>query len=220
MMRVLVRLGFGAVAPIGPVMDPRDRYQGDGNYGIDRDLVLPELPIPRPGEQPVAAAAPIDAPRPLGGGASYTAAEAVEPAPSVAAPVPAPVLAPAPTPAPTPVSEAAPQPAPGQRFDERFTWELAARLTAGMLANPGRVQSSVKDAMGLFDQFLSEMHGYARIAGTFDQLGDDARRRREHGEYFHGPAPHGVYQPGSMAGAAPTPVASEHPVPRPEEPAA
>jgi hypothetical protein len=63
-------------------------------------------------------------------------------------------------------------------------WDIAARLTQGMLANPGRNQASVKDAMGLFDQFLHEMHSYVRIASEFEVLGSEADRRRSHGEYF------------------------------------
>lgn len=175
-------------------MNTADPYgAGDDNFDD-----LPQLPIPRPGEwSPMAAAAQPSEPRlappslggGLGGGASFTAAgDGVE-------------------------AEAAPtnslpnvgvelEQSDRERVDaERFTWELAARLTSGMLANPARGGSSVKDAMGLFDQLLQEMHSYTRIASEFDLLGHEAARRSAHEAYFQQRAGN-VSQP-----------AAEHPVP-------
>ena len=151
------------------------------------DDELPELPIPRPTEW---TAAPIDAPTPIatpslgGGGASYTS---VEPdampviTSSAAAMAPAPQAA-----APRPTTNADDLASAEHVAAERLAWEMAATLTSGMLANPGRSHASVKDAMGLFDQFLQEMHTYSRIAAGFDLLRSDADRRRAHEEYFHG----------------------------------
>lgn len=142
---------------------------------------LPPLPIPRPGAwvaatPPPPAAAP--GPEPiagpnlggsLGGGASFTAASedgsATHPPEVPTAPVPIDA---------------------DSRAVARLPWELAARITSGMLANPARANASVKDAMGLFDQLLREMHAYARIAGDLDVATAESARRRTHGEYFHG----------------------------------
>jgi hypothetical protein len=135
---------------------------------------LPDLPIPRPGEgpaEPAKAHAPIAPPR-LGGGASFTAAGEDDP--------------PLPPPTPIPEDVALVEVDRARLETERFTWEIAAQLTAGMLANPERNHASVKDAMAMFDQFLQEMHAYSRIASEFDITGDRDRRRRDHQEYFQG----------------------------------
>ena len=136
--------------------DPHNpRDDGDGD--------LPQLPIPRPGESPAASPTPTDqspAPR-LGGGASFTSVT-----PRQRGELPAP-------------------PSPDSATDEQtLTWQLAAQLTAGMLANPSRGHSSVKDAMGLFDQFLLEVDAYVRIASDIDRSRAEHERRRAHGEYF------------------------------------
>ncbi len=162
--------------PISHGMHPADPY-GAG----DDDLVgLPPLPIPRPGEWSPMAPSPQPAESRLappalggglGGGASFTAAGEGDPSTA-------------------PGSDTHPglewSHAERERLDsERFTWETAARLTAGMLANPARGGSSVKDAMGLFDQLLQEMHAYTKIASEFDLMGSEAERRRSHEAYFH-----------------------------------
>ena len=192
-------------------MHPADPY-GAGDDDLDD---LPTLPIPRPGEwSPMAAAPQPTEPRlappalggGLGGGASFTAAGEGE-------------------------VEAAPaadtHPAPErshterERLDaERFTWDLAARLTSGMLANPARGSATVKDAMGMFDQFLQEMHAYSRIASEFDLLGHEAERRRTHEAYFQQQRAGASTQPTPehpVRGAAPTPSASA-PKPEPTQP--
>lgn len=172
-------------------MRPTDPHGASDHEDDD----LPVLPIPRPEDRsrarerhPTAIAAPQ-----LGGGASFTAAQ-----PGNAGPVD--------------------EPDPGTdqqdhaRHDtERMIWDLAARLTQGMLANPGRNQASVKDAMGLFDQFLHEMHGYVRIASEFDLLGSESERRRNHSEYFRGTA-------GSPAPDAPSSASSRTPPSHPSPP--
>ena len=136
---------------------------------------LPDLPIPRPAEGPTEHAPtpkPLSQPR-LGGGASFTSVgEDDPPLPPPQAPLPSDVEM-------IEVDRALLE-------TERFTWEIAARLTAGLLANPDRHNSSVKDAMAMFDQFLHEMHAYAKIASEFDITGggDRERRRRDHSQYF------------------------------------
>jgi hypothetical protein len=168
---------------------------------------LPQLPIPRPGEwSPMAASQPpvehrLSSPRlgnGLGGGASFTAASEDDP-PVVDDP-----------------ADVAWSNAERERIEsERFTWELAARLTSGMLANPARSHSSVKDAMGLFDQFLQEMHAYAKIASEFDLLGSEAARRRSHESYFHQAAAQ-ASTPAPPSG----PTGPTAPVPQPAAPKA
>lgn len=160
-----------ATVPISTGMHRPDRFD-DGPDPSE----LPDLPIPRPGEGPAEPAQqhqPIAPPR-LGGGASFTAASEDDP--------------PLPPPEPTPIPEDVEliEVDRARLETERFTWEIAARLTAGMLANPDRNHSSVKDAMAMFDQFLHEMHAYAKIASEFDITGDGdrERRRRDHSEYF------------------------------------
>lgn len=161
--------------------------------GPDLSGDLPDLPIPRPGEGPVERA-PASAPQPLaqprlGGGASFTSVGEDDPrdAAQLRAPIPQPKLENGPV-----EPKAIPEDVEYISVDrarletERFTWELAARLTAGMLANPERNHASVKDAMAMFDQFLQEMHSYSRIASEFDITGDREQRRREHTEYFQG----------------------------------
>jgi hypothetical protein len=163
-----------AAMPISTAMHRPDRFD-DGPDPSE----LPDLPIPRPGEGPSERAAqppPIAAPR-LGGGASFTSVGEEDP--------------PATTPPAAPSRSTAPDDdtqlieVDRARLDtERFTWEVAARLTAGMLSNPERNHSSVKDAMAMFDQFLHELHAYSRIASEYDVTGDQDRRRRDHSEYF------------------------------------
>ncbi len=159
------------VLPISAGMISGDPY-GAADDDIDD---LPTLPIPRPGEwSPMAAPREdlrIVPPALGGGGASFTAAGDGA------------------TGTPTDETSAAPawtRTEHERRDSDRFTWELAARLTSGMLANPARSHSSVKDAMGLFDQFLQEMHSYTKIASEFDLMGSEAARRRSHEEYFQG----------------------------------
>lgn len=72
---------------------------------------------------------------------------------------------------------------------DQLTWTLAARLTAGMLANPARQQVSVKEAMALFDQFLNEIRTYDRISTDVDTMADHEQRRRDQSAYFHGADP-------------------------------
>jgi hypothetical protein len=179
----------------------RDVHHPDPHAYDDIDD-LPELPIPRPGERPAAASVPsppIQAPS-LGGGASFTAAGGEDPPPAAQSTPRAAPPTPASSPAPAPNPELAISALEQRRLaTEQLTWEIAARLTSGLLANPSRGHASVKDAMGLFDQFLQEMHAYSRIATEFDMLESDQARRRIHGEYFHG-------APGAAAGPdAPTP---------------
>jgi hypothetical protein len=190
-------------------MIPADPY-GAGDDDLDD---LPQLPIPRPGEwSPMAAASQPAEPRlappalggGLGGGASFTASG-------------------------SDLDGAAGSDAhPGleslhaerERVEaERFTWELAARLTSGMLANPARGGSSVKDAMGLFDQFLQEMNSYTRIASEFDLLGHEAARRQAHEDYFRQRSGSNTQptQDHPVPGATPAPTAAS-PKPEPTQP--
>lgn len=173
---------------------------------------LPDLPIPRPGEGPAEPAqthAPISPPR-LGGGASFTAAS--EDDPPLTPPAAQPQLPQQPIPADVEVIEV-----DRARLEtERFTWEIAARLTAGMLSNPDRNHASVKDAMAMFDQFLQEMHAYSKIASEFDIMGDRDRRRRDHTEYFQGQNAH----PGADAKpriVAPVPVPGKQAPPQSQQ---
>lgn len=212
--------------------------QSQEPYGPADDELgdLPPLPIPRPGAW-VAAAPPTPAaatpPEPiaspslggsLGGGASFTAA--TEDAPGARRPDPRPYPAAnasqpshqAPDPAPPgPTAELPPATPVAIDADlhavTRLPWELAAQITSGMLANPARAHASVKDAMGLFDQLLREMHAYARIAGDFDLVAAESARRRTHGEYFHG----GHDRVGDPAATAAQP-ASPTPKPAPTQP--
>ena len=168
---------------------------------------LPDLPIPRPGEgpaEPAQAHAPIAPPR-LGGGASFTAASEDDP----------PVGASAPAPLPIPADVELIEVDRARLETERFTWNIAAQLTAGMLSNPERNHASVKDAMAMFDQFLQEVNAYSRIASEFDLLSAaNAERRRHHTEYFQGaPAD-------TTAEAAPqSPAPAAHgPAPAPQVP--
>ncbi len=165
-------------------------------YAYDDDD-LPELPIPRPGEQAAAASIPspaIQAPN-LGGGTSFTASGSDEAAPSSA-------------PSPVEVAPSSPDLEEQRLAATQMTWEIAARLTSGMLANPSRGHASVKDAMGLFDQFLQEMNSYARIASEFDLFGSEAARRKTHIEYFQGASAAAAGTGGSPGAAGPT-----HPMP-------
>lgn len=181
--------------PISARMHLPDRFDEHREF----DDELPELPIPRPGEgrpdQPVAAhpVALPSSPAPLGGGASFTAASEGEEA-----------LEPARGPDELVRSEPA----------SRFTWEIAARLTAGMLANPSRNAASVKDAMAMFDQFLHEVHSYERLASSADLSDEDGLRlRRERGAYFqsaqgrsHGDAAPREERPAAPPQARPQPT--------------
>lgn len=206
----------GQTVPISNGMNPADPY-GAGDGELDD---LPPLPIPRPGEWSPAAAVPQPTePRlappalggGLGGGASFTAAGEGE--------VPAP---------PDPVSDTSAglewSHAERERLDsERFTWEIAARLTSGLLANPARGNASVKDAMGLFDQLLQEMNAYTKIASEFDLLGNEAERRRQHEEYFQHQRSGTTTQPSSdhpMRGvvSGPNPAPTTSPKPEPTQP--
>lgn len=133
-------------------------------YPTDVAGDLPPLPIPRPGEWSPARPAPseVATPRSLGGGASLTAASTDQ-----ADVVPL------------------PEPEPSTAADmDRLPWQLAAELTAGMLANPARSHASVKDAMGLFDQFLHELHAYARMAAEHDLHAPGSQPKRGHTDYF------------------------------------
>ena len=197
------------VLPISSGMNPADPY-GAGDDDLDD---LPPLPIPRPGEwSPMAASQPPLEPRlatpalggGLGGGASFTAAGEGEPATPV-------------EPAGEPTSGPGwPQTERGPLDSERFTWEIAARLTSGLLANPARGNATVKDAMGLFDQLLQEMHAYTKIASEFEPLGDEAARRRKHEEYFQGQRA-GTPPPPAQPGITPVPAAAA-PKPEPTQP--
>ncbi|MCB0878373.1 MAG: hypothetical protein KDC46_05265 [Thermoleophilia bacterium] len=136
----------------------------------DEHVDMPRLPIARPGEShQTAPPGSVDtgvAPRPLGGGASYTS---VDPD------------------APDQSGDVGAAAGGAQVGDvEAMTWDVAARLTSGMLANPARAHASVKDAMALFDQFLNEMHAYVRIADASGMMSSNAARRKAHGEYFRG----------------------------------
>ncbi len=177
-------------------MNPADPYGASDDELAD----LPPLPIPRPGEWTPMAAAPTPAEPPrlappalgggLGGGASFTAAAEGDAS--------TPVEAASDTGAASELSQAEHE----RLASERFTWEIAARLTSGLLANPARGHASVKDAMGLFDQLLQEMSAYAKIASEFDLIGNEAARRRKHEEYFQ-----------HQRGATPAQPMIEHPVP-------
>jgi hypothetical protein len=161
--------------PISSGMHPADAYDDRGEFGND----LPELPIPRPGEAADRAPAPTPiAPPSLGGGASFTSVDTDELEAATAA-----------------EAEAA---------DVRFTWELAARLTAGMLSNPVRANSSVKDAMGVFDQFLQEMHAYVRLTADFGP-GPAQRRSADREAYFHA-----ARDAGDARTAGPAPASAAH----------
>jgi hypothetical protein len=179
-------------------MHPHDRHDH-----VDEDVGhLPPLPLARPPEWPQAGVAPGPAP---GGpqhpspalGASFTSAATND--------------------QPVPVQDDLDETAPHDL--QVLTWELAARLTAGMLANSSRSNASVKDAMGLFDQFLHEMHAYVRISAELNVERDAIARRRSHGEYFRGsgdqtgeasvPTPPGTHAPP----AAPAPAPAVQPAP-------
>lgn len=172
---------------------PRDEGPGE----------LPELPIARPGERMPDAAPPrVNAPasgneiQPPLLGASFTTAGAGEP------------VRPQDADDETPPHDL-----------QLLTWELAARLTSGMLANPGRSHSSVKDAMGLFDQFLHEMNAYVRIAAEYDLDHDNAARRRAHGEYFRGSSEAADDSGSGQPGHAAAPGGPDRPRPSPPKPA-
>lgn len=158
----------------------------------DFDDELPELPIPRPGEERATApsAAPISPPK-LGGGASFTAGGDDHAL----------------------VIDTDPDADDRARREElestRFTWELAARLTQGMLANPGRQNVTVKDAMGIFDQVLGEMQSYARISGGVQpepRVRPEVTPRAEHGEYFQQAAKAAAPRPARILEPRPDPT--------------
>jgi hypothetical protein len=158
-------------------MHAREPYDPHGDARRD-------LPIARPGEwSPMRATPQGDQPPALG--ASYTSAATGD----------------GPVPARDDLDETPPHDL------QLLTWQLAARLTSGMLANPSRGTASVKDAMGLFDQFLHEMHAYMRISSEFDLASADADRRRSHGEYFRQPTD-ATAEP---TGSAPTPTPAPPP---------
>lgn len=192
------------VVPISDGMHRPERFDDGHELGNE----LPDLPIPRPGEGAAEHApqpSPIAAPR-LAGGASFTAAGGAEHAPPIqvdAAPQLPPHAPPAELGAPD-----------RERIEtERFTWELAARLTAGMLANPARNHASVKDAMAMFDQFLQEMHAYGRISSEFGVLAGDGERRRHHAEYFQGTGAEEATTTAPPAGAMAAAAAAAKPEP-------
>jgi len=181
---------------------------------VDADDVieLPELPFPRPGDaretEPVAAAAPDRVEEQLrGGAASFTAVD-----PAVPSTLPT-------QNEPLPIAPAAP--APSHSNSEQVIWELAARLTAGMLANPTKGASSVKDAVALFDELLQEMRTYSRMSGDFERLHEHRERlREEHTARFHQPASPQASPEGHSAldaPATPTPIDDEctGPMPHP-----
>jgi hypothetical protein len=139
-------------------MHPTGHNDDAADYGDE----LPELPIPRPGERTPSAredAAPA-APG-IGGGASLTSVGDEGSAEQAATPA-------------------------GASADARLSWEIASRLVAGMLANPAQAHASVKDAMGLFDKFVNELHAYTRLTTGLDAVQASEQRRREHNAYFYG----------------------------------
>jgi hypothetical protein len=91
-----------------------------------------------------------------------------------------------------------------------------------MLANPSRGHASVKDAMALFDQFLNEMHAYARIADASAMSASNEERRRAHGAYFREHGDEAVAEPSRTSSAPsrpkptparPRPAADYRPIP-------
>lgn len=178
----------------------------DGADSPDGDeFEVPELPLARPGEAATASSHEshnVVRPRRLGGGASLTAVGGVEQD-----------------------QGALPQADRRRETDPaELEWEITSRLVAGMLANPARSHSSVKDAISLFDHMLHELRNYRRLSSEFEQPEREQRRvqgpaRSEPAQ----PAPRpdrrgtplprptnvvppsgGNYVPGSMAGAPPT----------------
>lgn len=183
--------------PMCTPMTHVDAY-GAGDDELDE---LPPLPIPRPGEWSGMASSPSASPLggPLGGGASFTASGTQAAQPDTERVEGAPI---------EPIASM------------EFTWELAARLTSGMLANPARINTSVKEAMGLFDQFLLELNAYARIAAEFDSTAYEVERRRLHEEYFRRSASPGSSSDGTVRDvptASPAPT-SATPKPEPTQP--
>jgi hypothetical protein len=53
------------------------------------------------------------------------------------------------------------------RSDERALWEVAARITSGLLSNDAKAHYTVKDSLALFDEVLHDLVEYARVRGTF-----------------------------------------------------
>jgi hypothetical protein len=179
-----------------PGMERRDHYHGNG----DRPGELPELPIPRPGEP--TAARPSESREPRISrpalGASFTAASEGQPVP--------------------PQDELEETPPHDLQL---MTWEMAARLTSGMLANPTRTNSSVKDAMALFDQFLHEMHTYVQIVRENAEHAETKSYRRTYSDYFRGTQPLDAEPGASSPSSQPLPAGPLSPAtpPTPPKPA-
>ncbi|MCW2962154.1 MAG: hypothetical protein JWM25_269 [Thermoleophilia bacterium] len=202
--------------PISAAVDTHGHNDDGEAYDDDVDFDLPELPVlplARPGERRGAqrsddpVSGPTQSPPPLGG-PSFTAAD----------------------PDNDPVSlERGQEHAPGVPVtpdEERFTRELAARLAAGMLANPSKGDSTVKDAVALFDQLLFEMRHYSRVAADLQAggyAGEERRRRDAHVDWFRydkgqkpEPSAPSAATPVEAAPFTPTPAAKPSPAqPRP-----
>lgn len=198
------------------------------SHGVDDEsgdvLPLPDLPIPRPGEARILAqsepvpGAPGGIERRLGGGASLTAVGEDDHL-HAAAPHPTDHLA---------TKEAARQ----------FDWTIAARLTAGMLANPAMANATPKDALALFEKVLAEARMFAaHTTGSFSGDGDAAVEDATRAVLAGTPEPIRIpstpqpmpghssaatpYVPGNMAGAPPTfDQPAPHPLGHPDEHAA
>jgi hypothetical protein len=73
-----------------------------------------------------------------------------------------------------------------------------------MLANPAKLNTSVKDAVALFDACLDELRTYGRVAASAASNDDAAeQRRREQNAYFR---------------QSTHPVPNVHPAPPPGQP--
>jgi len=161
-------------------MRPSDRYD-EANEFSGADIPLPELPIPRAQVAPAPSEASADAPpaarpKPIqqpGFQAVRTTHEVASAAPTHRLEAVAPRRATDPDSSPAPAGL-------------RATWEIAAQLTAGLLANPARSASSVKDAIALFDEVVNEIDSYSRVSSATGPTEDPRRRREGHEEYFCG----------------------------------
>lgn len=61
--------------------------------------------------------------------------------------------------------------------EDHFMWEIAARLAAGMLANPSR-RDSIKDATNLFDGMLQELKAMRSLSNAHPRRAHDSRDGR------------------------------------------